>query len=438
MPLAIAEQGLSLDIGKIVFSFFLIGLTAFFVAAEFAFIRLRSTRIDQLIEEGNKKAITVKKITSNIEVYLSTAQLGITMSALALGWVGESSFEVVLAPLFELVSLPENVEHTATVAFSFILVTLLTVVIGELAPKNIAIQKAESIAFAFARPLIILNQILYPFTWALNKLATLIVRLFGLKSTSDSDAPSEEELRMIVSESYKSGEINQSEFKYVNNIFEFDNRIAKEIMVPRTEIIALAKNASVDDCLLTLREENFTRYPIVDGDKDHIIGMINVKEVLTDIVSNKKISDLNKFIRPIIRVIDSIPIHNLLLKMQKDHIQMAILMDEYGGTSGLVTVEDIIEEIVGEIRDEFDVDETNEIEQLNDNTYVVDAKVLITEINDLLGTEILEDDIDTIGGWILTENYEATAGDIIEFENYQFKILEMDDHQIRFIEISRN
>ncbi len=421
------------------FSFFLIGLTAFFVAAEFAFIRLRSTRVDQLIEEGNKKALAVKKITSNIEVYLSTAQLGITMSALALGWVGESSFEVVLEPIFELVSLPENVEHTATVAFSFILVTLLTVVIGELAPKNIAIQKAESIAFAFARPLILLNQILYPITWVLNKLAALIMRLFGLKGTSESDeAPSEEELRMIVSESYKSGEINQSEFKYVNNIFEFDNRIAKEIMVPRTEIVALARNSSVDDCLVTIKEENFTRYPIVDGDKDHIIGMINVKEVLTDIVSKQKISDLDKFIRPIIRVIDSIPIHDLLLKMQKEHIQMAILMDEYGGTSGLVTVEDIIEEIVGEIRDEFDVDETNEIEQLNDNTYVVDAKVLITEINDLLGTEILEDDIDTIGGWILTENYDATAGDIIEFENYQFKILEMDDHQIRFIEISRN
>ena len=419
--------------------FVLIGLTAFFVAAEFAFIRVRHTRIDQLIEEGNRKAITAKKVISNIEIYLSTAQLSITMIALALGWIGESVLSVFFEPLFTMVSLPANVEYSITIFLSFLLVTLLTVVIGELAPKNIAIQRAEQISLFAARPLTIITKILYPLTWSLNKLAFVVMRLFGLKESADSlDAHSEKELRMIVNESYKSGEINQSEFKYVNNIFEFDNRLAKEIMVPRTEIIAFDQDSSIEECLAVAKEQNFTRYPITAGDKDHIIGIINIKEVLIDLVSTQQTNDVRYYIRPIIRIIETIPIHDLLLKMQKERIHMAVLMDEYGGTAGLVTVEDIIEEIVGEIRDEFDMDEINEVQKLGDDTYIVDAKVLVSEINDLLGIEISDEDVDTIGGWILTENYEATVGDTIEFEQYQFTITEMEDHQIRYLKITKS
>jgi CBS domain containing-hemolysin-like protein len=252
-------------------------------------------------------------------------------------------------------------------------------------------------------------------------------------------AHTEEELRIILSESYKSGEINQSEFKYVNKIFEFDNRIAKEIMVPRTEMVSLSKDDTLETFLEVLREEKFTRYPIIDGDKDHIIGLVNIKEMMTDLIGNENLSSqtLEAYTRPIIRVIETIPIHDLLVKMQKDRVHMAILMDEYGGTSGLVTVEDILEEIVGEIRDEFDMDEIPMVRKIKDNHYIIDSKVLVTEVNDLLGIEINDEDIDTIGGWILTENYEAKEGDNILHESYTFKILEMEEHHIKYLEVSK-
>lgn len=416
----------------------LIAFTAFFVASEFAIIRIRSSRIDQLIEEGNTRAISAKNVISNLDEYLSACQLGITITALGLGWLGESTLERLLQPLFEKMQLPTGVTHLLAIGFAFTAITFIHVVIGELAPKTFAIQKAEIITLTMARPLIFFYKIMYPIIWALNGASRIISSLFGLKPVSENEiVHSEEELRIILSESYRSGEINQSEFKYVNKIFEFDNRIAKEIMVPRTEIISLSKDDTLETFLQVLQEEKFTRYPIIDGDKDHIIGLVNIKEMMTALIGNEKISTqtLEKYTRPILRVIETIPIHDLLVKMQKDRIHMAVLMDEYGGTSGLVTVEDILEEIVGEIRDEFDMDEIPMIRKIKENHYIVDSKVLVSEVNDLLGIEIDDEDIDTIGGWVLTENYEAKEGDIILHDSYSFKIIEMEEHHIKYIEI---
>jgi CBS domain containing-hemolysin-like protein len=419
----------------------LIALTAFFVASEFAIIRVRSSRIDQLIEEGNSSALTAKRVTSNLDEYLSACQLGITITALGLGWLGESTFEKMLHPVFEGLGIPESFNQVLSVGFAFAAITFLHVVIGELAPKTLAIQKAEWITLMMSRPLILFYKVMYPVIWLLNGSARITTRFFGLKPVSENEiAHTEEELRIILSESYKSGEINQSEFKYVNKIFEFDNRIAKEVMVPRTEIVSLSKDDTLETFLQVLREEKFTRYPIIDGDKDHIIGLVNIKEVMTDLIGNEKLSERNleTYTRPIIRVIETIPIHDLLVKMQKDRVHMAILMDEYGGTSGLVTVEDILEEIVGEIRDEFDMDEIPEIRKIKENHYIVDSKLLVSEVNDLLGVEIDDEDVDTIGGWILTENYEAKEGDTIVHESYSFKILDMEEHHIKYIEVTKN
>lgn len=416
----------------------LIALTAFFVASEFAIIRIRSSRVDQLIEEGNSKAVSAKKVISNLDEYLSACQLGITITALGLGWLGESTLERIFRPFFEVINLPKSMAHVLAIAIAFAAITFIHVVIGELAPKTFAIQKAERITLVVVRPLILFYKVMYPFIWVLNGSAKITTSIFGLKPVSENEiAHTEEELRIILSESFKSGEINQSEFKYVNKIFEFDNRIAKEIMVPRTEIISLSKDDTLDTFLKVLQEEKFTRYPIIDGDKDHIIGLVNIKEIMTALIGNEKLSSqtLEKFTRPIIRVIETIPIHDLLVKMQKDRVHMAVLMDEYGGTSGLVTVEDILEEIVGEIRDEFDMDEIPMIRKIKENHYIVDSKLLVSEVNDLLGTEINDEDIDTIGGWFLTEEYEAKEGDIISYEAYTFKIIEMEEHHIKYIEI---
>ncbi|WP_160724589.1 hemolysin family protein [Bacillus sp. USDA818B3_A] len=427
-----------MDIFNLVIIAILIALTAFFVTSEFAIVKIRSSRIDQLIEEGNSRAVSAKKVISNLDEYLSACQLGITITALGLGWIGESTIEHLLSPLFLKLNLPESATQIFSVGIAFATITFLHVVVGELAPKTLAIQKAELITLVMSRPLILFYKIMYPFIWVLNGSARIVSSLFGLKPVSENEiAHTEEELRIILSESYKSGEINQSEFKYVNKIFEFDNRIAKEIMVPRTEMVSLSKDDSLETFLQVLREEKFTRYPVIDGDKDHIIGLINIKEIMTDLIGNENLSSqtLENFTRPIIRVIETIPIHDLLVKMQKDRVHMAVLMDEYGGTSGLVTVEDILEEIVGEIRDEFDMDEIPEIRKIKENHYIIDSKVLVSEINDLLGVEIDDEDIDTIGGWILTENYEAKEGDIILHESYTFKILDMEDHHIKYIEV---
>lgn len=430
-----------MDIFNLVLIAILIALTAFFVTSEFAIVKIRSSRIDQLIEEGNSKALSVKKVISNLDEYLSACQLGITITALGLGWIGESTIHRLIEPLFVRLSIPDSATQVLSVAISFAVITFLHVVVGELAPKSLAIQKAEWITLTVSRPLILFYKIMYPFIWALNGSARVVSGIFGLKPVSENEiVHTEEELRIILSESYKSGEINQSEFKYVNKIFEFDNRIAKEIMVPRTEIVSMSKDDTLKTAFKVIREEKFTRYPIIDGDKDHIIGLVNIKEIMTDLIGNETASGktLENYIRPIIRVIETIPIHDLLVKMQKEQMHMAILMDEYGGTSGLVTVEDILEEIVGEIRDEFDMDEIPMIRKMKDHHYIIDSKVLVSEVNDLLGIEIDEEDVDTIGGWILTENYEAKEGDIIHHESYTFKILEMDEHHIKYIEVSKN
>ncbi|WP_226669466.1 hemolysin family protein [Metabacillus litoralis] len=431
-----------MDIVNLIIVASLIALTAFFVASEFAIVKLRSSRIDQLIAEGNTAALAAKKVTSNLDGYLSACQLGITITALGLGWLGEQTLESLLHPIFESLNINESLVNVLTLAIAFILITYLHVVIGELAPKTVAIQKAEFITLIFARPLIFFYRVMYPFIWILNGSANLLVRLFGMKPVSEHElAHTEEELRIILSESYKSGEINQSEFKYVNRIFEFDDRIAKEIMVPRTEIVTTSVEKSFQENLDIMRSEKFTRYPVVNGDKDHILGMVNIKEIFTDLyyltAEQRKNTSIQKYIRPVIQVIESIPIHDLLIKMQKDRVHMAILMDEYGGTAGLVTVEDIIEEIVGDIRDEFDQDEVPYIQKRGDMHFIVDGKVLIYEINNMLNLDIDDEDIDTLGGWVLTQNIESKQGDKLTYKGFEFHIIDMEGHLIRSVEISR-
>ncbi len=419
----------------------LIALTAFFVATEFAIVKIRVSRIDQLVLEGRKGAVAAKKVVTHLDEYLSACQLGITITALGLGWLGEPTVEKLLHPLFTYLELNETLTHVLSFGIAFALVTFLHVVVGELAPKTVAIQKAEAVTLATAVPIIWFYRIMYPFIWFLNGSARALVGVFGLKPASEHEvAHSEEELRILLSESYKSGEINKNEFKYVNNIFEFDERIAKEIMVPRTEITSISVNDSLDDIMNTIQSENYTRYPVVDGDKDNILGFINVKEFLTAYFSrglNDENLTLQAFINPVIQVIETIPIHDLLVQMQKKRIHIAILMDEYGGTSGLVTAEDIIEEIVGEIRDEFDFDEVPEIRKLNDNHYILDSKLLIDDVNHLLGTDLEQEDVDTIGGWFLTQNMDAEVGAEIEAEGFQFKVHEKDGYQLHYLEVMK-
>ena len=418
----------------------LIAFTAFFVASEFAMIKVRTTRIDQLISEGHRRAQAAKKVISNLDGYLSATQIGITVTSLILGWLGEPTIRELLTPFFEWVQLPVSLIHILSFIIAFMVITFFHVVIGELAPKTFAIQKAEEIILLFSPALILFYKLMFPFIWALNRSARVVTNLFGLKPVSENEVIlSEEELRLILSQSYESGEINQSEYRYMNRIFEFDNRIAKEIMVPRTELITLSKDASMEEIIEIVKEEKYTRYPLIDGDKDNILGVVNIKEVLTDCIQQKCTGDrpLIPYLKPVIYVIETIPIQELLVKLQKNRSHMAVLSDEYGGTAGIVTVEDILEEIVGEIRDEFDLDELPLVQKKGEGHYILDGKVLISEVNDLLGTTLAEEDVDTIGGWFLTQKFDVHKGDSIENGGFVFQIKEIEGHHILYIEVRK-
>lgn len=416
----------------------LIVLSAFFVASEFAIVRVRPTRIEQLIAEGNSNAVSAKQVITNIDRFLSACQLGITITSLGLGWLGEPTVTKLLHPLLAKLPISDTFTHIFSFLIAFCLVTYINVVVGELFPKSIAIQQTEKVALLLSKPLILFYRIMYPFIWILNNAARVVARLYGIKQPTGEAAHSEEELQYVLAESYKSGEITNSEYRYVNNIFAFDNRLANEIMVPRTEMVTLCENLTLKEILKIITTERFTRYPITKGDnKDNIIGFVHIKQLLTDCIKNKCKEDkpLKEYTQPIIHVMEFIPIQLLLMRMQKDHINIAILNDEFGGTAGLVTVEDILEEIVGEIRDEFDIDEFPLIQKINDYHYIFDSKLLLTEVNNLLSTHLEYDDIHTIGGWLLSENPDLKKGESIFYDNYEFTIVEMNNQQVSRIEV---
>jgi len=415
----------------------LIILSAFFVASEFAIVRVRPTRIEQLIAEGNANAVSVKRIINNIDGFLSACQLGITITSLGLGWLGEPTVTKLFHPLLEKLPISDTFAQMLSFLIAFGLVTYINVVAGELFPKSIAIQQTEKVTLLLSKPLIIFYKVMYPFIWILNHAARFVARLYGIKQPTSEAAHSEEELQYILAESYKSGEISISEYRYVHNIFEFDNRLANEIMVPRTEMVTLCEDLTLKEIIKIITVERFTRYPVTKGiDKDSIIGFVHVKQLLTDCIKNRCIEEkpLKNYTQPIIHVMEFIPIQLLLKKMQQDRINMAILNDEFGGTAGIVTVEDILEEIVGEIRDELDVDEYPLIQKIRDNHYILNSKLHITEVNSLLSISLEHEHVHTIGGWVLSKNPDLQKGESIIYDQYEFTIANMNNHQVTQIE----
>ncbi|MGF7046978.1 CBS domain containing-hemolysin-like protein [Paenibacillus sp. DS2015] len=416
----------------------LIVLTAFFVATEFAVIKLRPSRVDQMVTEGRKNALAVKTVTSNLDGYLSACQLGITITALGLGWLGEPTVEKILFPLFEQLGIGESTGHLLSFIIAFVSITFLHVVIGELAPKTLAIQKAEQIAVITAPIIIVFNKVMYPFIWVLNGSANGLVRMFGIMPASEhEEAHSEEEIRIILSESYESGKINQTEFGYVDRIFTFDELLAKEIMVPRTDMVCLDANQTLAENIAVIKIEQYTRFLVTKGSKDNIIGFVNTKKFFLNYDNNPDF-DFNALIQPVLTVSETLPIKSLLLRMQQEQVHIALLVDEYGGTSGLITIEDILEEIVGEIRDEFDTDEKKPIEICGEDRYLVQGNTSIDELNQMLGITIEHSDVDSIGGWLYSRRPELEKGVEWRYGQITFIIREKEKHRVRKVEIIRH
>lgn len=419
---------------NLVIFFLLIALTTVFVGSEFALVKVRSTRIEQLADEGNGSAKIVKKMIANLDYYLSACQLGITVTSLGLGWLGEPTFEKLLHPLFNLLHLPSAVTTTISFVISFVVVTYLHVVLGELAPKSIAIQHTEKLALTYARTLYYFGNVMKPLIWLMNGSARVIIRMLGVDPDAQADAMSEEEIKMIINNSYNGGEINQTELNYMQNIFSFDERNAKDIMVPRTQMVTLNEPFNVDELLETIKEHQFTRYPITeDGDKDHIKGFINVKEFLTEYASGKTIK-ISNYIHELPMISETTRISDALVSMQREHVHISLIIDEYGGTAGILTMEDILEEIVGEIRDEFDDDEINDIVKLEEDIYQINGRVLLDDLHEKFDITFEDsEDIDTIGGWLQAHNTNLQVEDYIDTKYDRWIVSEMDNHQLVWV-----
>jgi len=424
-----------LDIGIVVnllLVALLILLTAFFVGSEFAVIKVRMSRIEQLIAEGNKKAIAAKKVVTNLDYYLSACQLGITVTALGLGALGEPTVEKILHPLFHDFGVPDAVSASISMALALLLMTYLHVVLGEMAPKTLAIQFAEKMTMLMAPPLVLFGKIAFPFIWLLNGSARVLLRAFGVNPAGHEQAHSEEELKIIMTQSYQSGEINQTELAYMQNIFTFDERVVRDIMVPRLQAVIIDQSMTQEEVLRIVDEHGYTRYPVTEnGDKDKIIGFLNAKEFMTNVAMKRPVT-LKKQIHAIDVVLETVPVQDVLLKMQKKSVHIAVVIDEYGGTAGIVTMEDILEEIVGEIRDEFDQDEVPDILQVNNREYVINGRVLLSDLEERLGLSFDDGyDVETVGGWLQVQIKDFDQmPETISYGDQTWKIVEMDNYQI--------
>nr|WP_154749289.1 hemolysin family protein [Planomicrobium sp. YIM 101495] len=409
----------------------LIALTAFFVGAEFAVVRVRMSRVEQLIEEGNKTAVLVKKIVGDLDYYLSACQLGITVTALGLGWLGEQTVGKLLHPLLEVIGVPAAVSTVISFGLAFAIITYLHVVIGEMAPKTLALQFAERMTLLLALPLYWFGRVMAPFIFILNGSARVLLRIFGVQPGKEQQAHSEDELKIIMAQSFQGGEINQTELSYMQNIFAFDERSAKDVMVPRTQIVAFPADITTEELLEEIREHRYTRYPITkDGDKDDLIGYLNAREALTFYAKNDYL-DISSLLHELPHFNEMTPLQTALIRMQKDRTHIALVIDEYGGTSGIITMEDILEEIVGEIRDEFDEEEEAEIIKESDKRYLLNGRVLLKDLEERFALEFEDsEEIDTIAGWIQHQLTEPEIGASFEKGDCRWSIIEMDNRYI--------
>lgn len=386
---------------ELIIVFLIIFANAFFVAAEFAIVKVRSTQLQPLAESNNKRAKTAVKILSNLDAYLSASQVGITMTSLGLGWVGEPVTAKLLSPIFTWVGMTnEQTIHTLSIIIGFIFLTFLHISLGEQAPKMLAIKSPKAVSLIIAIPLNLFYISFKPIVWLLNHAANMILRVIGIQPVADSERfHSEEELRMLLSEGRKSGAIDQTEHQLIEKIFEFNDKMAKEIMVPRNHMVALDIDDSREKIFQTVTEEGFSRLPVYKDTIDNIIGVIYTKDLISA-AEHRDLITLQDIIRPAFFVSSTKQIGNLLKEMQRNKVHMSVVVDEYGGVEGLVTIEDIIEEIVGEIEDEYDVD-MQEVVNEKSGVYLVNPIIGIEDFNKRFKANIPEDpDYQTLSGFL--------------------------------------
>lgn len=350
----------------------LVILNGLFVAAEFAFVKIRTTRLEILCREGNARAKAALFGRENLDAYLSVCQLGITLSSLGLGWLGEPAVSSALRPLLEAVGITQPaLIHTLSFIFGFAVITFAHVVFGELAPKTISIRASEKAVLMLAYPMRFFYVLFLPGVKIFNGAANLTIRLIGAANLHSSEAHSTDELKMLIAESKAGGQLDEDEERFVNNIFNLDRRFARDIMVHRTRVTALSTDETVGRAIELVREKGFTRFPLYRGtDKDDIAGFVHAKDLLTEPLDKP----LESFGRPALYIYDHLPVDEVLEHMRRKNQQFGLVWDEYGSWQGLITMEDVIEIIVGSLQDEFDNEEPRVVRR-EDGTYIVDSRL---------------------------------------------------------------
>jgi CBS domain containing-hemolysin-like protein len=413
----------------------LVALNGLFVAAEFAFVRIRATQAERLEREGNARASLVRAAVRRLDAYLAVCQLGITISSLGLGALGEPALAVLIDPLIDTLGIPENLTHPIAFALAFSIITFLHVVFGELVPKTVAIQRTEGTSLFVAPFMRFFYYLLLPLTTVFNGTANAITRMVGISPASEGDdTHSEEEIRQLVAQSRLHGALEEDEEEMVDAVFELNDTRAREIMVPRPDAVTLPADLPLRKLVSVAAAGNYTRYPIYEGDSpDRIIGAVHIKDVLRAVESEGGLdADLTArdLAREVLIVPENRALDEILEDFQKQELQIAIVIDEWGSFEGLFTLEDIIEEIVGEIRDEFDEEEPA-VRRLPDGSYTIDGRIPIGVVNDALGSSFESEDFDTIGGLVLGNlGRVPEVGDEIRLDGYLLRVDEVDGPRV--------
>ena len=417
----------------------LVGLNGFFVAAEFGLVRVRESRLVQLEQEGSTRATVARETLRDLDSNLSVCQVGITVASLALGWVGEPAVSHLIEPLFGAVGITnERVIGIIAVVLGFTVITYAHLVFGEQAPKYFSIQKAEGVALWISRPLNLFRVVLTPVVYVVNASTNFVLKPWGIKLGEEMEAHSEEELRIIISSSTASGVLDPEERDYLNNVFDFGDRVAREIMVPRPDIEAIASDAPLSEMVDAAVNGRYTRYPVYEEDLDHVLGAAHIKDLCRAARENPDDFDIRSIIRECLVVPENKRIEEILKEFQTRTLQMAIVIDEWGSVEGLITIEDIVEEIVGEIQDEFDEDEPS-IERISDDLFAVDGRIPITDVNDRFEIDLPHEDFDTIGGYILGSlGRPPETGDTVEADGVTMQVKSVDGPRVSMLTLQRN
>lgn len=406
---------MSVGISIVLVVFFLL-MNAFFVVAEFSLVRIRKSQIDIMMEEGVRGAKRAQVISENVNAYLSACQLGITLASLALGWLGEPAVSSVIHEPLASLGLPDAAVSAIAVAIGFIIITALHIVIGELVPKSLAILSTERYALFTATPLYWFYRLTYPIMWLFNTTTNGIMHLTGHDVTNEHQAYTEEEIKILLEESSESGELDTEQYEIIDNIFDLDDKDAKAIMTPRTELVAIDIDDDLDTILDIMGKNKYTRYPVFQESKDNIIGFIHIKDAYR-LPADATKKDL--LIRTINPVPESLAIDKLMQMLQENHTKIAVVVDEHGGTAGIVTMSDIIAQIIGSVEDEYLHDDQDEILKVSENVYVVDGSLPVDQFVEFIGYEPVPIyDYETAGGLMLDLlDKIPTEGDSVELHH---------------------